>query len=764
MQPNHAGALVIALGVIGSACGAPPSGAEPDAMGSGSEDAGPYDPAGVVGYSISLGATRTIFPDPEPVQDPLYGGQTGRGLGLDVVSPDGRLVRKVFAMFGEHDDIPSAPQTNGVVTSVDGGETFGGHHAGIQAPPAFALELRDGRVLSYGFVPTARTDTAGATHLTLAVDASVDHGETWQSSNATVTVPTMTGGLGRVSGHPIELADGTILLPFYTDYTTEPGGYCAELLASSDGGHTFVRRASIGRPGVAGTQYPEPDIVQLQDGSLYSVFRHQVGANLSPLLFARSNDLGMTWSTPAPVLIAFDGAPPAPRVGINPQLMLMPNGVLVLSSGRNDNFVAVSTDPTHVAWTAQVTYVNYPAASTAFGPDIRRVHGSSGNTGIVAVDANRLVHFGDNCANGWGCPASDSHYTVDGRKRVWRRLVEVNTPDVGKIDLLSKFQHGLVHVDTDMTWTSTTHPRARVDGAFDGSTEYWSSAVKRDGGGTFSVALDHRYQLTRVGLSIHRGVRGSASVFTSLDGVQWSAAPIVSALDRAHQALEYFVLSRPVAASFVKVVVDAAGGCDAELGSSCAFLNELELYSTVDSFENDPIGAAPRGYTDVTSAWVTDYQVGETRRALRLVDSSATAIARVTWVGTPALQKRLEFAVEPITLPGGFLFDIGGEDANGRKISTYHLSVIPDGSLAQFSATTNVWTKLTAAGVVPFGTFTRLRVDATLDLATIAVFDVDVATTAPSTVGAVALDAHGFASSGTAPVGDQVLIDDVYFQ
>jgi hypothetical protein len=543
------------------------------------------------------------------------------------------------------------------------------------------------------------------------------------------------------------------------------GGYRAELLASSDGGRTFVVRGNIAVPPI-NESYPEPDVVELPDGSLYSVFRHHSGPSLSPLLWARSTDAGVTWSKPAPILLPFDGAPPATRVGINPRLMLLPNGVLVLSSGRNDNFVAVSTEPDRVEWRdAKVTYVNHPTATTAgYGPDILRVHGSSGNTGLESLETNRALQFGDNCANGWGCPAADSGHTVDNRNRVWRRFIEVVTPDVGKIDLLSKLQRGLIHVATDMTWSSPAHPRARVDGAFDGSTEYWSSAVKQGGKGELTIQLDRTYELTRIGLSIRRGERASASVYTSLDGVTFCPAPIVNAADRTHRAMEYFSLARPVLAAYVKVVTEASASCEAELGASCSFLNELELYSTVDSFENDPVGSPPRGYTDTSGVSVVMRTEGETRRVLRLTDVSDASIARAVWRSTPAEKKTLELSLRPLALSSAFLFSLSGTDAAGGVVDAFRFGVFPDGSVAHYDAGAKAWVPLVKAGSVPVGRWSRLRVDATLEKFTLLIDGSVVATAPPSTQGAVALDAHAFASGGTKPSGDDALIDDVYFR
>ncbi|MEJ7730453.1 MAG: sialidase family protein [Polyangiaceae bacterium] len=449
----------------------------------------PYDSTGVLDFALGLGGRSDIY----EAQGAEMAGMVSRGLALDARDGDGAPLRQVYATFSQHDDIPTALQDFGVVHSDDAGATFGGYDKGVDLPPQFAIQLRDGRVLSYGFKPSARVDSDAGSQLTLEGQTSMDDGATWTKLQAKVDLPKMAGSIGsvgRLSGHPIQLADGTILLPWYGAFAGDKGSYRAELLASTDGGQTFTRRGSIAVP-PANIAYPEADVVELEDGSLFSVFRHhqgspQDGQTVSNLLFSTSSDAGATWSAPGNLNITFDGNN-GPRIGINPQLALLPNGILALSSGRPDNFVAISTAgalmPGHVAFErALVSYVNYPSKTTAgYGSAVLRYHGSSGNTGLVTVDANRLAQIGDNCANGWGCPAADSGYTVGGDSRVWRRFVEAVTPDVGKIDLRGKVRRGEVAVDSDMTWTSSAHGRAEVLGAFDGSNDYWSSADRSPG-------------------------------------------------------------------------------------------------------------------------------------------------------------------------------------------------------------------------------------------------------------------------------------------
>jgi hypothetical protein len=726
----------------------------------------PFDPNGIDDHSLLLGPTGTVYPASGDTRNE-WAGQQNSGFGIDTTTPEGSLLRKLFVTFSHHDDVPSAPQTDAVMQSTDGASSFHGYVRGVMSAPSFALRLRDGRLMSFGFVPIGRTDSASGSILTLDARVSSDEGVTWKVAPSRVALPKMSGttdSRGRLSGHPIQLADGTVLLEWYGQFAGDAGAYRAELLASADLGRTFVRRGTIAAP-PTGKSYPEPDVEQLTDGSLYAVFRQHVGSTLAPLLWSRSTNAGASWSAPTEVRITFGSRPAAVRTGVAPRLLLMPNGILVLSSGRPDNFVAMSSDRARVAWTqAKVTYVNYPASTTGpWGPAVLRYRGSSGNTGLAALDSNRLVQFGDNCANGWGCPPEDSQHTIDNKNRVWRRFIEVLTPDVGKIDLLSKFQQGLVAVTTDMTWSSSAHPRARPEGAFDGSTEYWSSAVKAGGGGSFTVKLDGRHDLTRVGLSIRHGSLASASVYASMDGVDWGPAAIAVADHRTHHALEYFALPAPVPALYVKVLVENHAPCDTELGGACALLNELELYSSTDSFENDPMAGTPRGYTNVAGALVSLSSGGRSRRALSFVDNSDVETARATWVGTPAPRKTFRFSLKPVALPSAFLFGIRGKDASGAAVDAYHLGVLSDGSVARYNPAISKWEALAPPKTVPMGVFSEFSVDADLERATVGLNGQVVATVPPSVVGATVLDAHSFSSGGSKPKGDQFWIDDVFF-
>jgi hypothetical protein len=239
---------------------------------------------------------------------------------------------------------------------------------------------------------------------------------------------------------------------------------------------------------------------------------------------------------------------------------------------------------------------------------------------------------------------------------------------------------------------------------------------------------------------------------------------VVTAQDRTHRALEYFALPSPVSAAYVKVVLDASTACDAEVGTSCSFLNELELYSTIDSFENDPVGSPPRSYSGVAGGSVELRTGGETRRVFRLNDTSNTSPAIATWRTASSTTKNLEFSLYPVAVASAFLFDVIGKTTAGIDVQAFHFGVFPNGTLSRYDALARRWVPMSSPGAVPLGRWSRLRVEAAVDTARVLVDGTVVGTAVPTMLGAAMLDGHVFSSGGTVPTGDDVMIDDVYFR
>jgi hypothetical protein len=713
------------------------------------------------GYVLNVSGTGelgTVWTSPNGQQAAFPGVSA-----FDEVNADGSPRRTVTTAFAQGLDVSSDRTPPGQVTSTDGGLNFPATSYS-QDPGVQFTQLRDGTLIGVAFIPTATTSTTA----TFPVFRSTDGGQNWTTTPAVVQLSrTLDGGV-RSHGAPFELGDGTLLLSYYASFGAQhtgagrPGQQTSYVAASTDGGRSFTTRGTIAYDSTGTHAYPEAAIAALPSGKLLSVVRHHVwngtsSFNLDTPRFTTSTDNGATWAPLQNLSVSFpygydqfDDANPK-LLGVLPKLLLMPNGVMVLSSGRPDNWVAISTNGQGTGWVGQLTYRDCPTSGY-------RLHGSTGNGGVASVESNRLLQVGDNCDITWSCPAADSGFTIDTGNRIWRRYVDVLTPDVGKIDLATKHRLGQVAVTTDMDYDPQAHPRTGPAGAFDGSTDYWSSAVRSGGAGTYTLRLDREYQLTRLGLSLRNGRAGSARVYASTDGVTWGD-PIVTATGRTHLALEYFTLAS-VRARYLRVAVDASSSCEAELGASCAFLNELELYSTVNSFENDPVNNRPRGFTDLSQAWVTRAGVDGSTRALRLADNSATAMSKAVWPAAAAAGRTLEFRVNPVAMPNAFLFDLQGRTSAGASVDAYHFAVRADGSLARYDGST--WRAITGAGVVPAGRWSTIRVQATPSSATVTVNGAVAGSAVPPTVaGTTGLTGYAFASAGTAPVGESIVFDDV---
>lgn len=677
--------------------------------------------------------------------------------------------KRLFVSFGQNEDESDATQESATLVSNDGGESFEDPQFGIWPWNIVGLR-RNGDMIDIDWVPiTELPDLTGINSITTGVHFSPDRGISWSHDTATLTLP--PGVLisnFRFYGDIYELRglEPTLFVSYYARVLPD-NIWSSQLAASTDGGLTWDRHGVVGQGTDAA--YNETSIARTINGELIAVMRCQAtdDSALYNLRFSRSIDDGATWSEPQELEVAFDSRhpfdemwfsiSPSPLYGVAPVLVLMPNGILVLSAGRPDNWVAISPDGTGETWElAKVTYQNYPR-------DGVRIHGSSGYTGIVPLGSNRLFLTGDNYIHRLG-DEDNVDWVVDNSYRIWGAFVDVVTPGVGKIDLASKLASGSVVLDTNMSWTSTTHPEARPFGAVDGSTSYWSSAVGADDSEDpyLTIELDRPYALKRIGLSMHYGREASAKVYVSMDGVHW-AGPVVDTGARTDYAMTYHDLSPTRVARYVKVVGSYVDDCGGELSGRCAMLNELELYSTVNSFENDPLTTEPRGYTDVTMT-KTIVEGLDSRRGVQLLDVETDDSARLRRVTHDTSSKIFEFWVNPVEMPNALLFGLLGDTSSEDSVTAYHLAAFINGTIGHHDPSTNEWTIISEEGLVPEGSWSNIRVAANTTGATVCVDGEYVAFIEPNRGPVISLNGHYISSSGSDPVGSNFIVDDVLFE
>lgn len=721
-----------------------PSGFQP-AQGEQQPPANGGDPNGVV---LSQHPTSTV-----------YEGAPGEIAGNALVEAfdsvrDGQPERTVQMTWQSNEDLPDADSKSSMVHSYDGGYTF---PSGIdrESGAGWFAKLRDGSLLGVEFIPERVVNDHT---VELLSRRSTNLGETWTKVPSTFTTdqifdPTKFNRGVRIHRDLFYANDGSLLLTYYTSYKQDPG-FRTELARSTDNGRTWKRHATVATF-TDGRWMGETGIARAANGDLVAIHRTGFpgGANSDKLYTNRSSDDGVTWTRPEPVTISTASGEPAPTNGIMPVMKLLPNGIMTLTWGRPDNWIAISPDGLGRTWEqAQTTYVNHPHVNAMF----QRFHGSSGNGAHAAVASNRVVVVGDNCAPSWGCPETDAGFHIDGEYRVWKKFVDIVGPGVGKIDLLGKHQAKKISIDTNLTARDKRLPEMSPVGAIDGSTDWGSSAVRKAGlrDATYQLTLDDTYTLTKAGLSLHPGRPASARVEVSVDGSTWTEVVSTGAL--TSYALKYYALDG-VPAKYVRVTVDDK---NVEPAGN-AFLNEIELYSTVDSFENDPVNQVPRGYTDGVGAKVTDFNVDDSRHVLRLADAWTDKIASATWASAPTPTQSLRFRVNSIGYARSFAFTTRGTTEDGATAPAYQLNVGSDGSIGWYDTVAKKWTKLTAAGVAPQKAWHTLRVDATLAEAKVYLNGSLVGTVSPSTPGITALTGHQFASSGATSQYDHFLIDDV---
>jgi len=181
----------------------------------------------------------------------------------------------------------------------------------------------------------------------------------------------------------VEMPDGALLA---TIYGTQEGHakYSSVLLRTEDGGLNWRFLSIIAHAEDVGNEgFCEPTLVRLGNGDLYCALR--VGG---PLYTTRSSDSGATWSAPAVVA----------DHGVNPHLLLMKNGVLVLSFGRPNLDLLFSPDGSGEDWASGLTLYRgpgcaYTALAEADNGDLMVFFSQSGFCGTPGIGPLNMIRL-----------------------------------------------------------------------------------------------------------------------------------------------------------------------------------------------------------------------------------------------------------------------------------------------------------------------------------------------------------------------------------
>lgn len=662
-------------------------------------------------------------------------------------SSGGTIVKQVIIPFSSNPDNSPTSSTSRI-TSLDGGVTWGS----VSTPPAplndAGMTFRD---LNNGLItfPYAYTNPFYNT-------ISTDNGANWsqsaaQSSNASL----------HFHRSVLEEPNGDMYAVGYT-------GEQIRLMKRVAGTNAWTLLAIPMKGGADGDggQYSEPTIERCADGSWLVVCRH--ASPTTEMRWSRSTDKGVTWSAHQ----ALTGIPIGSgySIDVDPHLKLMPNGVLVITYGSRKTDNTYCDDKMAFSYNNGTTWNNGQivfSGTNSLGPPGTM---TSGYTAAVPVSAHRLMYVGDT-GTSWtysaGVHPSPNPYSI------WGKYVDLVLPQQNRIDLKGKLAAGSLTImpGTTLNFADPNFPETQPAGAFDGSTDYWSSAIGTTSG-VLQLDLQKSYRITNIGLAMLFGKQQSALVEYSVDGSTWLPAG-VSYNNVTHYALNYTDVT-DFDARYIRVTASGTG----QIG-----ISELELYEASSTFENNavsvttqPHGVIPPGWTsDGTSS--TQYGVSvqegygyQSSRALKLYDGSSNWRAGIKKIVSGSNTKTLEFKCRIASLPTGTSFSvpiIG--TVSGAENKVFWLA-----AFASTATTAVVKVNVNNGGWVQIGTATlpisgtvwkRIKIVTNVSANTATLFIDDVQQGGTFGMFATGTNATGFGfySNGTATSGEVVYFDDVNF-
>ncbi len=234
--------------------------------------------------------------------------------------------------------------------STDGGKTW---QQGKSGPNIGSIELDDGEVIKLGFATKKVRDGV----FSIELCRSVDGGKTFSEETAILTIPEGTGGTGdngaafegpAVDHAIVQLSDGSLMAAMYGYFKTDTVlcptfppewklyKYRTFTVRSTDRGKTWDYWSTVAYdPEVGLESFCEADLLTMPNGDILCFMRTGgSGGKYTPLYLSVSSDDGVTWSKPRPI---------ADR-GVWPNACRMESGVLAVTYGRPDNWLAFSLD------------------------------------------------------------------------------------------------------------------------------------------------------------------------------------------------------------------------------------------------------------------------------------------------------------------------------------------------------------------------------------------------------------------------------------
>lgn len=657
-------------------------------------------------------------------------------------SVGGVLTRKVLVGVNRHIDDADADASRAYFTSVDEGDSWQEQTDIPEVVPR--IQLRDGTILGFGYYTYTEGDASsvetGLTRTGVTWARSVDEGVSFTSGSGELTsdrpmavaTPAEDDDSGlvrtKVSLHDraFELTDGTICQPALVTFADSPK-LCSVLLATTDqGAHWAVRSVIAEDPTLITAPFSyeglgEPNVVRLADGSLLAVLRT---GSWRPLYSCRSTDDGLTWTT-VEMMRAGEAAEHLP--GINPKLRLLPNGLLVLMTGRDLIRLYISPDGRGEQWQEPVI-----VSGDGF---------ESGNGGLEVLAHNRVLVIGDKRSNNRpGHPERDYH--------IWSRVVSVTRHPLHRMDLSREIAAGTITMTTDLEGQSGRDAHLALT---DGLVEHGRRAVAagRRGRGTVTLDLGRSVRLSQIGFGGAEHEQ-RCIVATSTDGSTWHQHHRGEV-----QGPQVGLVEVDAEARWVRIQVQTSRGA--------ATLSEVELHTAAMTFTDDPIGALPHGFTGPeTVGIVVDQTQGAVLRLASDDDSDPPAI-RHSW-GFGRTGVRVELDLRAVAIPrSAVVIQLLGLPTTGLGAEAVGVSVglRASGALQWWDG--SVWNESHPAGTLTPDSWQRLVLECPADRSAPPILTIDGVARELTYATALIWDFRvvKFGLSSSASAGQEILIDNL---
>ncbi|HHW32509.1 MAG TPA: hypothetical protein GXX20_12710 [Clostridiaceae bacterium] len=688
----------------------------------------------------------------------------------------------IIVTFSKHMDAAVPGGLNGMRISRDNGLTFDEYYeSSHDFIPGNMAQLKNGDLYFVGLGGMLSEDTVRCWSY-----VSSDMGKTWTRREGVLrttgeTFPRGGAGLSSIvmSGTPMVEEDGTLYNSLYGWYLQDNKMRCLWAKSTDNGlNWEIVSTIASGLPSIQLAReadgFAEPCVIRCADGSLLAVMRTRTGL---PLVQCRSYDNGLTWTEPTR-LPGVDGTELADSItgSVYPKLLMMSNGILVLSYGRPDAKLLVSVDGCGYQWDYFTVVYDDPTDGSQ----------CSGMTGIVETEPGRLLICSDTGAVAYNPPV----------KSIWGKFVNVYTAFPDEYN----YHRATIATNVSKVALQDTDERVHVQ-VFDSfgrlvpESEY---TIVYTSDNPEIVLVDGEGKLTPVSA-------GSTTLraIVTMDGVTHEEitasieiidADIITSLK--YKVVDPFI--EPNEETRILAWVENGLGQEVKEGVTITFDADSSNIVTVDGSGKVSAGSEPgKAIITITASRngivfteevaitvVRDIEVpmtfeGETEipagfeavfntptiydfngnTVLKIHDSQNNNAATVEYIGRDTQKKIFEVKVYPEVLDKGFVLLL--MDFNGIKEVAYQLNIGGDGSIKYF---TDSAYSFCPAGTITQGKWYKFRIEADcLGETKVYIDDVFAGVIPKRTETLESVDRAQFIAGSTAGVRDIIYIDDFVF-